>query len=620
MFGATRSSLFGLALLAAAGGGGWILLASAESASLDTSRLPRVAGSKETFASPSSSIYTAPGSVAQTAEAVVKALGAAGWRKYAPPFSSQADNPNMRVMSLKKGPQAITVFITVAPAQGGATSVSYSAIALANDLPFPDDAADIAFDPNRPYLACSTRGSIDATLEFFRKELGSRGWSRWSAKEGARTASSGEKTESGAYAHYVHENQRPLLLLLQQEGDGKIKVKLESVPAELLTALAKSSASAPVASSAGATSSTARIEPNAAVDPAIGAIVSRAQRAAEEAAAAAAVSIDAVPQQAPRRAEEMLRPLAQNAAPIPLPETAEEVEFNASDGRLEFSSVSSVKALAEFHRAALKPLGWKERSSPLDRSNMMALGFSKGQKQLSFTIVQLGQKANVVVNGSGLTVATKAEAKASAPPAERPHTGSEDLTAEESGGFPVPKRRTSTASEKTPFRRELNASVPVDLADVLAFYRRELGARGWKEEKQSVASDRAELALASPEGPAVLTLVRNGGETSVKLALRNHAEAQKAGVLPKAGHAKLLLGNMLDSDAVVTIGKKSIKVVAGVGAKAPDGPTMDLAPGKYKYALKTAGGAPQNEEIEVGPDEAWGLLIGPGGALPLRVY
>jgi hypothetical protein len=48
---------------------------------LDTSRLPRVAGAKEVFATPQSTIFTSPNSIAQTGDAVEKALADGGWQK-----------------------------------------------------------------------------------------------------------------------------------------------------------------------------------------------------------------------------------------------------------------------------------------------------------------------------------------------------------------------------------------------------------------------------------------------------------------------------------------------------------------------------------------------------------
>ena len=95
---------------------------------LNTSKLPRVAGAKVIFASPASTIFTSPKPVAQTADALDKALAADGWQKYAAPNTSVSADENQRTMSLKKGPLALGVYISVAPAQGNATSVQYNAV------------------------------------------------------------------------------------------------------------------------------------------------------------------------------------------------------------------------------------------------------------------------------------------------------------------------------------------------------------------------------------------------------------------------------------------------------------------------------------------------------------
>jgi hypothetical protein len=88
----------------------------------------------------------------------------------------------MRTMTLKRGAQAINVFITIAPAQGNATSVQYSVIPLKTDLPFAQDAANIEYSPDRPLLTLVTGEPVDKTLDFYRKELGTRGWALWSEK------------------------------------------------------------------------------------------------------------------------------------------------------------------------------------------------------------------------------------------------------------------------------------------------------------------------------------------------------------------------------------------------------------------------------------------------------
>ena len=113
-----------------------------------------------------------------------------------------------------------------------------------------------------------------------------------------------------------------------------------------------------------------------------------------------------------------------------------------------------------------------------------------------------------------------------------------------------------------PFRRELEASIPAELNTVLAFYRSELGNRGWKEsaDRAVVKPDQVQLAFTSSDGPAMLKLGRSNGETSVSLAQKYPAAATKAEIMPKPGQAKLVFGNMGNSEAALTINKQTIKI------------------------------------------------------------
>jgi hypothetical protein len=903
-----------------------------DSGVFDTSRLPRVSGAKEVFASPASTIFTSPDSVAQTADTVDKVLAAAGWQKYIAPHTAYSQDEKMRQMSLKKGSQALSVFITVAPAQNNATSVQYGALALKNDLPFPNDAADIEFDPNRPLLTLVTAEPIDKTLDFYRKELGDRGWSLWSQRlNGNQPAggTSGELNKSGAYAYYVQGDRRLAALQLERADGGRIKLKFEGMPSGMLESMQRSffnsdntgtaqvdvrqvprldgaqedaarsssdrvsySVADSLASTVAAikktlgtdswkpyvipldevyltslalkkgrqglsvsfyiqvgkneqTSVVTTVEysptrlifalalpddatdivfdanrpylnantagtvdgtlefyrkelaamgwsplsaadatahwPNAKLDekPANGAIayfirgtqrpivlallrrddgstnaeikvppfaeaqtleagqdvlglatpkISRssggtggstqhtiyahvpaevgivlafyrrefAARNWKEETQGTVVTPDAVtlnytspegpgvlklshkydltivslvqqitpkpaakvetapnaadtvddamkqmqqmmrdaglPQQnapqaapAPKAPEPALRKLAENKAPVPLPDTAEDVEFEGADGRLEFNSASSVNAMADFYRSAMREQGWDSRSSVINNANMVMLNFAKGGKAVSFTILRMGNKTNVSAHGPALQAASaKSDAPAGTTEAAKvsPPASADDLVSEESGGLPVPKRHTMSDGTKTTFRRDLKASVPLNLSDVLGFYRRELGKLNWKEETNGevVTADNVAITFTTADGPAVLKLGRKDGETSVSLVVKNPNEASKAGVLPKPGQVKILFGNINDAEAAITFNNKPIKIAAGAGTKAPDGPMLDVPPGKYKYSIKLPGKPLQNDEVELGADEIWGLMVGPGGVLPLQVY
>ena len=124
---------------------------------------------------------------------------------------------------------------------------------------------------------------------------------------------------------------------------------------------------------------------------------------------------------------------------------AENVKFDGADGKLEFSSASSVKALAAFYRGSLKSLGWQEQPSVINKPNMVVMKFSKGGKALSFTAMQMGPKVNVSADGSGLVMAAAKSGRAR--PAEASSgsatkVAAQDLEAEPDSALPVPKQRS----------------------------------------------------------------------------------------------------------------------------------------------------------------------------------
>jgi hypothetical protein len=898
----------------------------------DAAKLPRVSGAKEVFASPATTIFTSPDSVAQTADNLEKALTAGGWQKYAAPNSATANDPAMRLLSMKRGPRALSVYVSVAPAQNNATSVQYSELPLKTDLPFIKDAANIEYSPEQAILRLVTAEPADKALDFYRKELEGRGWSLWSEKVNGKQGPggpSGMVHEKGGYAHYVTDKDPSvaLVLTLQTVADGKSKLEIKQWPAGVLAdehrsyinsdnrnapavdvsrvvrldgaqvVADRTTADQMVYSVPGAVPATAAavrkllaadgwkqyVEPleenssllwfkkgrqglgvsltqtsgqpgqssvyyspkrltfavpfpadagdvvyddnrpyfgattsgsaeatfdffhkeltvagwmplsaadaaakwpGAAVDdkaayyirgkdrviavtlkprdgkifaevrvppfarpqtvefekelfglpapelfktsggtggdvrrevhahipaevgPVLafyrrelaarnwkeeteGAIVDAdnvrikftspagiaalkivskydltlasieqqvakpatpAQPPARTAQAAPAPGdpIDAMVDQLVRDAlggamggnppparggrppvpppvaadsADALKPLANSDTPVPVPDNAQDIDF--ADGKLEFTSPASVRAVADFYRTNMRQQGWQSQASPINNANMVVLNFSKDRNAVAFTIMRMGNDTNVSASGSALRTAARPGAPASArADTPSPAATADDLIVEESGGLPAPKRHTLMASEKTPFRVELTASVPLDLPTVLGFYRTELGKRSWKEDAAGAVTkaDEARLAYLSPDGLAVLKLGRKDGETTVTLAVKNPDAAAKAGIKPAANQARVMFGNINDAEATITFNNRPFKVAPQAGTKGPDGPMLDVAPGKYKYSIRLPGRPVQTDEVEVGADETWGLMVGPGGVLPLRAY
>ncbi|MDA9394113.1 hypothetical protein WN73_26780 [Bradyrhizobium sp. CCBAU 45394] len=188
----------------------------------------------------------------------------------------------------------------------------------------------------------------------------------------------------------------------------------------------------------------------------------------------------------------------------------------------------------------------------------------------------------------------------------------EPLTADPDVDMPAPKqssfsqfRTTHAHDAKVPLRLEIEARVPAELSEVLAFYRRELGQRGWQEKPDDavIAADRVQLAFVSPKGPAVLKLGRAKGETTVSLAQRNPEAAAKADVLPISGQARLIFGYLRPDVASLVINDQTIKIAGGENHPQ----TLDLPPGTYSYELRVSGLLVRTDTVTLASGEAWGL-------------
>ena len=572
---------------------------------LDTGALPRVAGAKELYASPLSTIYAVPDPVAQAAAAAAKALAGDGWRQYAAANANEAKTDDVQAMNFKKGPLALSVLVTKSDPATTA-NVNYTAKPLANDLPFPPDATDIAFDPHEPILICMSAQPIAATLAFFNGQLAGMGWSPAPAGRNPNTA-------KAAHAYFVRPDHAPLLLVVQRGDDGATRIELKGVTAEDLAA--ERAPAAPAAATAVAAQPAPAPTPTP--DELSDAIAKQVQQATADitkSAMADATAPKLAASPAANAPVEALAAMDGNTATIPVPATAEALEFDGAEGKLAFETESSIKSVVAFYRAAMKPLGWESEPSGIDKPNMVVLDFSKDGKDIELTVMHPIDKTEVDASGEGLVNEAEKAAAAPAPTAE-------DLAVEETGGFPVPSNHTLAEAEGTPLRHTLTVETPLDLKSVLGFYRQELGKRGWKEGATGavVADDRATLAFTSPDGPAVLKLERKDDTTTVSLVVSSQAKAAQSGLLAKPGKVKAMFGNLLSAPVTFTINKQTVKVAPGVGANGPGGPTLELPPGKYKVSMKS-GQLEVSDDVTVGADEIWGFMAGPGGLMPMQIH
>jgi hypothetical protein len=522
----------------------------------DSSRLPRIAGSQQLFASEAMTMLVVRQPVAQAADATRALLAAQGWQQYVDPFSSSPQQPDHATLSFKNGPQLLVVSIGVAPAQGGATTIQYVPRTSENDLPFPNDATDIGFAPDRPQLECVTADTVGNTLAFFARELAARGYAERSAAS-ATSRPPGERageTAADGSAYFVR-GDKTLQLALRRTDDGKVKVELKAVPRDAIAAQAQPAEPAPQAKpaemvdvrtlprpagayvkdedarKASATSFTFMVPAN----------VADTKAAVSRLLAADSWVPFTEPLEPPHQRNLSFKKDGQSISlffmtdgadttrsgvsvtperlynAIPFPPGAREVVFDHRRPYLDTVASGTIEDLLAFFRKELAASGWQPwntadaarwpdaRIEPVIEDGVRAY-FTRGPYDRQPPI-----QLSLQHRPDGRT-----DVEVKVPPFARP----QDLAAgPDDFGLPKPERSRSASARDGEVRRELTATVPAELATVLAFYRRELAKRNWKEEPRGavVTADEAVLNFSTADSTAVLKLGYQFDLTTVSL-------------------------------------------------------------------------------------------------------
>lgn len=199
----------------------------------------------------------------------------------------------------------------------------------------------------------------------------------------------------------------------------------------------------------------------------------------------------------------------------------------------------------------------------------------------------------------------------------------DELDVTEFAALPVPKPNTSAGSTKSKFFYAAMASLPASVDTIVAFYRRELPKRDITEVANAarISATDATLKFTTKEGPAVLKVAYEDGQANIELTVSQKAKAEASGLMPKAGYVKILFGNIEETPGEITIGGATFKVKAGERAENPNtSPSIEMKPGKHAFTVQLKGKPAHKDEHQFNAGEIWGILIGPGGGLPLPMY
>lgn len=132
---------------------------------IDARKLPRPEGCKSVYDSQSSSMLVTEAPVKEVAAAVRDLVTEAGWTEH---NYMQSSTPEMAVVNFVKNGIDLLAYISVAPAQGGKTSVQYTFTVMSHDVPIPPGATDVNLTSSTPELQCLAPQDMEATAKFYR--------------------------------------------------------------------------------------------------------------------------------------------------------------------------------------------------------------------------------------------------------------------------------------------------------------------------------------------------------------------------------------------------------------------------------------------------------------------
>ena len=222
----------GLLLMASAS-----LPARADDGIVDVHALPQLEGAVEDTSRPDPYRveYRMPTPQAVTSPAVRKLLSADGWVPYVLPLEEKSTT-----LKFKKGRQGLSVHFTQALGRPDQSVVYYTTDRVYSNVPFPEGASDLVFDGTRPYLGCIAPGALDATSDFFAKEMAAIGWRKLTPETAARWANAdlGDAIPNGVRVFYEHPDgdttqfykQKPVMLTLTRRDDGRTNVEIRVAP------------------------------------------------------------------------------------------------------------------------------------------------------------------------------------------------------------------------------------------------------------------------------------------------------------------------------------------------------------------------------------------------------
>ena len=200
------------------------------------------------------------------------------------------------------------------------------------------------------------------------------------------------------------------------------------------------------------------------------------------------------------------------SANVPFPDDATDILFDDRRPYLSCFTAAPVEASLDFFRKALAASGWLPLSAADAAADWPNAGFDDkiangARAYFSYANRDGGYRQPPIM----LSLRHRDDGRTSVEIRVAPFALPQNLAlARESAGLPVPDHTPSSGSsgDSDSVRRTAQGMSVADIPAVLAFYRSELAARGWKEEANGavVTPDEVTLNFSSPDQTATLRL------------------------------------------------------------------------------------------------------------------
>jgi hypothetical protein len=309
---------------------GIVLISLQNHGNIKPGQLPVPPGTKPVYVGDMTAMYVTEAAVPATADACRKLLLAQGWV----PFGGAGDSAYYKRNAIQ-----VTATVSVAPAQGGKTMISYSRELLSADLPAPSDAEELRYIDPTLELSFETSATKEAVVAFYRKTLATTKWE----------PTLDHLVEIDGKDEMIFRNPAKDMLTLAFSSNrrGKIPVSLQFQSAAEIAELDR------------------RIKEEAPARR----VAAETERAKEQA-----------------RETEASKPLPKVAVTLPaeakgVEATKDEIKFTVANGK--------AKAMAEAFRKQFLEAGWKEDLATLD-AMAGALSFTKDNQHLTISYTDTG--------------------------------------------------------------------------------------------------------------------------------------------------------------------------------------------------------------------------------------